>query len=760
MNYEYERAAQYLIDEVKDSSFDIPTKAETVEEQLNEFKNRFSPEKLKNLKDEELLSSIFFTSGNNENALCYWLEMNPDCKEYFGSISGGSAFKYGLFQRKDTGIWTKGGSKKPVTLSEDEALEYGKSIRDALVKGVEIISNASLNSLEDYEELHDTLIMELGEQICNWSWVHKYFSIICYDRLSSFHSKDWQLHVLRALRIRPSDKSYARSGQIAMVQNRCKWYYRQFFDVFYELFGEPIQFIRLGCNDEKKVFANEWSKDNVVGIGWSKIGSLSSYMKNGIFDRESLKDKLKEFYFPNDNRTASSKAGELGWFYTSNSDNTVFVIMHGKKLIALADKLGDYYFDASSSMPHKRPASWFFAFKEGETLDNYGKAQSSCLPIVKSEDNMLYLYEKYFYDEEVEPSSRPIELSSNTVAKVDIVSENKIRFCTGYQSDLERNRILFGAPGTGKSYLLNREAKELIADEDDYERVTFHPDYSYANFVGTYKPVPYADNDGNTAITYEYVPGPFMRVYVNALKNSKTENIKPYLLIIEEINRANVAAVFGDIFQLLDRNDDHFSEYPIEATEDMKRYLAKELGGKPDEYSKICIPDNMFIWATMNSADQGVYPVDTAFKRRWDFTYLGIDDSDEDIRDKYVVLGADKSQKVYWNNLRQAINHFLTRERINEDKQLGPYFIARKIVVPSDGKEIERDNFIRVFKNKVIMYLFEDAAKQKRLKLFPNSLRYSEICKEFDLKGIEIFNQDIQNETHAEEIQQVNEEAE
>ena len=326
MNYEYERAAQYLIDEVKDSSFDIPTKAETVEEQLNEFKNRFSPEKLKNLKDEELLSSIFFTSGNNENALCYWLEMNPDCKEYFGSISGGSAFKYGLFQRKDTGIWTKGGSKKPVTLSEDEALEYGKSIRDALVKGVEIISNASLNSLEDYEELHDTLIMELGEQICNWSWVHKYFSIICYDRLSSFHSKDWQLHVLRALRIRPSDKNYARSGQIAMVQNRCKWYYRQFFDVFYELFGAPIKFIRLGCNDEKKVFANEWSKDNVVGIGWSKIGSLSSYMKNGIFDRESLKDKLKEFYFPNDNRTASSKAGELGWFYTSNSDNTVFGI--------------------------------------------------------------------------------------------------------------------------------------------------------------------------------------------------------------------------------------------------------------------------------------------------------------------------------------------------------------------------------------------------------------------------------------------------
>lgn len=428
----------------------------------------------------------------------------------------------------------------------------------------------------------------------------------------------------------------------------------------------------------------------------------------------------------------------------------------------------------------------------------------------------------------------------------DSYVEGEDPFKTGYESPFPRNRILFGAPGTGKSFTINRDRMELLGkdNEDDYERVTFHPEYSYANFVGTYKPVmiddsaeiislaserevlavltdetktaqekydqlyerfkgdgltrlplllglytdesfktrkadgsdaagdnsvernhgrairPYVNlskpTNGKKDISYEYVPGPFMRMYVKALKNSKTDNIKPFLLIIEEINRANVAAVFGDVFQLLDRGDDFVSEYPIQATEDIKKYLAKELGGNPDDYNKIKIPDNMFIWATMNSADQGVFPMDTAFKRRWDFTYLGIDDNDQDLQGKYVYLADDKSQKVEWNKLRKAINNFLAKEKINEDKQLGPYFISRSIVVPKDSEEIDRDRFINTFKNKVIMYLFEDAAKQKRPRLFEgcfqNSSRYSEICREFEAKGVGIFNHDIQLDCEVEDV--------
>lgn len=340
---------------------------------------------------------------------------------------------------------------------------------------------------------------------------------------------------------------------------------------------------------------------------------------------------------------------------------------------------------------------------------------------------------------------------------------NEIKYKTGYQSKYGRNRILFGAPGTGKSFTLNGDRKELLygdreVDEEtidrslygEYERVTFHPDYSYANFVGTYKPVPCKDDQGHDAITYSYVPGPFMRTYVKALLNSRTDSPKPYLLVIEEINRANVAAVFGDVFQLLDRDDDEVSEYAIQASEDIKKYLAEKLGGDPEEYAEIRIPDNMFIWATMNSADQGVFPMDTAFKRRWDFTYLGIDDSEDGIKGKTVVLGEGQYKRVVeWNKLRKAINDELLTYKVNEDKLMGPYFISKKNL--PEGTEIDVKTFTRIFKNKVIMYLFDDAAKQKRLTLFggcdeKSKSQYSKICSEFDKKGVYIFCDAISNQ--------------
>lgn len=326
----------------------------------------------------------------------------------------------------------------------------------------------------------------------------------------------------------------------------------------------------------------------------------------------------------------------------------------------------------------------------------------------------------------------------------------EIKFSTGYQSEFPRNRILFGAPGTGKSFTLNHEKDLLLADGGEYERVTFHPDYSYANFVGTYKPVPCKDSDGKDAITYSYVPGPFMRTYVKALQNSRTDAPKPFLLVIEEINRANVAAVFGDVFQLLDRGDDEVSEYPIQASEDIKKYLAGELGGNPDDYAEIRIPDNMFIWATMNSADQGVFPMDTAFKRRWDFTYLGIDDSEAGIVGKKVILGqGDYRRVVEWNALRKAINNELLTYKVNEDKLMGPYFISKKNL--PEGEMIDPAVFTRIFKNKVIMYLFDDAAKQKRITLFGGcdekaKNQYSKICREFDTKGVYIFCEGISSQ--------------
>lgn len=303
-----------------------------------------------------------------------------------------------------------------------------------------------------------------------------------------------------------------------------------------------------------------------------------------------------------------------------------------------------------------------------------------------------------------------------------------------YDGRFKHNRILFGAPGTGKSFQLNKDKDELLGEgSTNYERVTFHPDYSYANFVGCYKPVSVLNKETNKKeIEYKYIPGPFLRTITKALKSIIQGNPKAYLLIIEEINRANVAAVFGDVFQLLDRKDG-VSEYPIQTSEDMRQYLADELGGEPEDFETIVIPNNVFIWATMNSADQGVFPMDTAFKRRWDFTYIGINNNEEKIEDKTVTFNGNQYK---WNNVRKAINDYLSEMKINEDKLMGPFFIK-----PDD---INDDKFDEVFKNKVLMYLFEDAGKQKRSKLFKSNLTiYSEICNDYDKNKFSIFSDEI-----------------
>lgn len=309
-----------------------------------------------------------------------------------------------------------------------------------------------------------------------------------------------------------------------------------------------------------------------------------------------------------------------------------------------------------------------------------------------------------------------------------------------------RNLIVFGAPGTGKSHCLEglrgAKKKEVIdgndSDEDffkSFERVTFYPTYSYAQFVGSYKPVmKEVDKDGfevdreqngvrtRRAIAYEFVPGPFLRILKDALRNDD----KNYLLIIEEINRANAAAVFGDVFQLLDRDDDGSSEYSITPCREVIEYLmAKDVEGidgiSKDDAEELRIPSNLYIWATMNSADQGVYPLDTAFKRRWDFEYRSLDNN---ISNDKCVVKVGKDCNCKWGVLRKAINSVLKRNQINEDKLLSSSFVQ------PDGEDVISSNR---FKMKVLMYLWEDAARMCRKSVFADAVDvFSDLMKEWD----------------------------
>ncbi len=762
-----------------------------------------------------------------DNNSC-WIETNKECKDYFGSISGGSAYKFGLFQKTETGMWTTGSPQKPQELTEEEAAQRGRQIVDALVHGAEIIAKAELSTLEDYEKLDDELKTEVGEPFYNWAWFHKYYSIMFSEKLSNYHNSDWQCHVLRSLGIKPSAKYYARSGQISMIENCGGFLYRELDHVFCDKFGGIKNFVRMGTNDDEKSYVAEWRQRSVIGLGWKLLGSLNNYTAGDGVDRIAIADKLQEEYYPNDAKTASRKAGEIARFYKTDN-STIFVAMEGEKLIAFVDDIGSYFYDGNTDMSHLKSGKWHLSFTDGETLPKKSEGKlTSCYPLT-DEENLMYLYKKYYYtdsemqiedinnDEDPEERNKRLfkywmsiqvnpEGDSNAgepynsnvinsyvsniqntplpmlakksvfytteIAQVQTIievldnSEKKnntkrsaikkylqyliatkedympLIFNTDIKTKYERNRIVFGAPGTGKSYGLKNDCEKLMADTvGTYERVTFHPDYTYSQFVGTYKPV--MDVDGKS-IRYDFVPGPFMRVYVDALKSGRTDAPQPHLLLIEEINRARVAAVFGDVFQLLDRDDDGVSEYEIQASEDIRRYLAKELGGTADNYKKIRIPNNMFIWSTMNSADQGVFPMDTAFKRRWNFEYLGINENEEQIQNVGKILLPGSEEPIEWNALRKAINDKMSSSdfKINEDKLMGPFFLAKRVIASDEnGLIIDADGFSDAFKSKVIMYLYEDAVKQGKHRFFEgcDSSKYSSVCEAFDEIGIGIF---------------------
>lgn len=344
--------------------------------------------------------------------------------------------------------------------------------------------------------------------------------------------------------------------------------------------------------------------------------------------------------------------------------------------------------------------------------------------VYKSSTNEYYLY---FVPELLYKNF--IRLFETITPNVSVINENR-------DAEHEKETILaqpfqqifYGAPGTGKSYTIN----ELTANEDVI-RTTFHPDTDYSTFVGAYKPTmglqPICDEIGQTVkigstvlykeqITYEFVPQAFLQAYIAAWKNytsADKDEPKKQFLIIEEINRGNCAQIFGDLFQLLDRNDSGFSEYPIKADVDMQKHLKKELYGlnvaNADEINALynnrnvvsevfngdilLLPDNLYIWATMNTSDQSLFPIDSAFKRRWDWRYIPISNAN-----KGWTIKVNGNKYDWWNFL-EKINTQIGSTTNSEDKKLG-YFFCKAI-----NNEISAETFV----GKVIFYLWNDVFK-------------------------------------------------
>ena len=286
-----------------------------------------------------------------------------------------------------------------------------------------------------------------------------------------------------------------------------------------------------------------------------------------------------------------------------------------------------------------------------------------------------------------------------------------------------RQIIYYGAPGTGKSHRIKKQL-EGVSKENIF-RTTFHPDSDYSTFVGAYKPTKakkplYGLNGGLTVrlndgkddldediITYKFIPQAFLNAYMQAYRKPN-ENV---YLIIEEINRGNCAQIFGDLFQLLDRDEYGVSEYTIKADADLKAFLEDEMGEDNDAIKdgELCLPSNLYIYATMNTSDQSLFPIDSAFKRRWDWEYEPIKYKNTD-----WLIDID-GLKYRWNDFQKEVNKRILKNIGSEDKMLGDYFV-------NPPKNIISYN---LFRNKILFYLWNDVCKDSDADIFPPTEDFS-----------------------------------
>lgn len=294
------------------------------------------------------------------------------------------------------------------------------------------------------------------------------------------------------------------------------------------------------------------------------------------------------------------------------------------------------------------------------------------------------------------------------------------------------NKIFYGAPGTGKSHRINE-----IVGSSKYVRTVFYPDMLYSDFVGSLRPRTIEDKDSNKKVIYEYRAGPFLRSLILAL-NEKDENI---FLVIEEINRASAPAVFGELFQLLDRNEFGESKYEIDIIDpDMLDYINDRVS---DKITTLKIPRNLTILATMNSSDQAVMPMDTAFKRRWQFEYLIIDYDNATQGDIPINISINESNAetiiISWSKLSKILNDELKELKVPEDRLLGHRFL--------DDNELKtQEKALATFSGKLLVYLWDDVLRHGNKNFIFRSDEYKtfgDLHNAF-LSGKPIFNDSIE----------------
>ena len=545
----------------------LPT-IEKLETQYALFNQKFGPAALSGLDGEALLT--FMHDHGDKNSLVYWLEFKDD-EEFdnfdFGSIAGGSALKFRVFRRKETGNWQAGSEvgNKPQDITKEEAVEYARNHREQLLRGVELLEALPSGANDDdYAQLQDQLD-EAAPDVSRLAFGHKYFSLLFPDKLDDYHSPDLQrFHLLKLLQQPPDgDGRFVCAGRFIAAAKEVNLPINHFTATLNSIHGSSHRYWRIGttAGSNGVSFWPMMLERSCIAVGWPKIGEIS-WVDGKKESIGKLKQILSKVY-PNDPKTTGREASQLAQFVSGIKEGDIVLTADGMTILGVGKVVGGYDFESEFEFPHHRQVQWLTEDEWQLPIPKEGLL-STVRELGKHNQNLLAIEQHILTPSPPKPKGKDSPVVTKRVIRLDGIPGR-------IQSVLDRKSqvILYGPPGTGKTYWAEHAANELSALSafgklyealDEKERTAvhgegdnaglvrlccFHPAYGYEDFLEGYRP-----KAVNGQVAFELRDGVFKRLCSDANKSPD----RNFYLIIDEINRGDIPRIFGELLTTLEKD--------------------------------------------------------------------------------------------------------------------------------------------------------------------------------------------------------------